>query len=530
MIDSGEPDQLAQPTLPDRDIWKIVAGLMPGSFLSVLDVLIVITALPTIVGDLGGASSISWVITAYLLSSTAAGPLFGKLSDLFGRMQLYQLAVVIFVVGSVLAALSHDMGQLIVARAVQGVGSGGLMALPSAMVADVSAPRHRARFQSVTILNFTIASAVGPLIGGVLVDQVSWRWIFWVNLPLGALALLTCARLPYPRRPRPDRVVVDYSGFALIVAITICVLLAVSRAETNGGFGRAPVIAMLGASAVMVASLIVVERRAAEPALPMRFFANARFSLMSVASVVFNLAIQAAWILMPIWFQVVTGASATVSGLLVLPFVIGNTLAAISSGRLISRWGRYKWAPVLGQALTLGAFILYATMSTGTSRLTATIYMAVAGIGIGFVLNVIGVIIQNSVSVRDLGAATGALGLFRSIGASFGAAVGLGVYSSHLVHALRAALPPAVARHVPAAALQGAPGAIRALRPPVHGQVVGAFAAALHSAYLVAAPCVAVALVITLVMRELPPSGQEETGPDLAAELASAPESAGAIV
>jgi len=527
MADTGLVD--GDHVLPDRDVWRVVAGLMPGSFLSVLDVLIVITALPTIVGDLGGRSSISWVITAYLLSSTSAGPLFGKLSDLYGRMRLYQLAVLIFVAGSVVAALSHDMAQLIAARALQGIGSGGLMALPSAMVADVSAPRHRARFQSVMILNFTIASAIGPLIGGVLVDQVSWRWIFWVNLPLGALALLSCARLPFPRRNRTGRVVVDYVGSVLLVTVTTCLLLAVSRAETNGGFGRAEPLGLLAISAVLGGAFLLVERRAAEPVLPLRFFANARFSLMSAATVVFNLAIQAAWILMPLWFQVVTGASATVSGLLVLPFVFGNTLAAISSGRLVSRSGRYKWAPVLGQALTLGAFCLYATMGTGTSRLVATIYMAVAGIGIGFVLNVVSVIVQNSVELRDIGAATGSLGLFRSIGSSFGAAVGLGVYSSHLAHALRG-LPAGVVRHVPAAALQGAPGAIRALAPPVHAQVVGAFASALHAGYLVAAPCVLVGLLITLAMRDLPPSGRDEVLPDLAGELATVPESAGAVV
>ena len=484
--------------LADRDIWRIVAGLMFGSFLSVLDVLIVITALPTIVGDLGGRSDISWIVTAYLLTSTAAAPIYGKLSDLYGRMRLYQLAIAVFVAGSALSAISQDMGMLIAGRAIQGIGSAGLMTLPAAMVADVAEPRQRARFQSVTILNFTLASALGPLVGGIFVDDISWRWIFWINLPLGALALLATTRLRVPSR-RAASVTIDYAGSALIVGLASCLLLAITDAENGGGFGKPWVLTLLAGSLVMTGLLVMVERRATEPIVPPRFFQHRRFNLVSLTTVLYNAAIQAAWTLMPIFFQVVKGASATVSGLLVLPFVIGTTVSSITTGRLISRTGRYKWAALTGQALTALAFIFYASMTTGTSRLQATIYMAIAGLGIGCVLNPLVVIVQNTVDAEDLGAATAATGLFRSLGSAFGAAIGLGVYTGHLAQNLRRSQ----LTYLPKAAQQGEPAVIRGLPGPARHELIDAFAHALRSAFVLTAPTVLVALALTLLMRDL---------------------------
>jgi EmrB/QacA subfamily drug resistance transporter len=487
---------------------------MFGSFLSVLDVLIVITALPTIVGDLGGRSDISWIVTAYLLTSTAAAPIYGKLSDLYGRMRLYQLAIAVFVAGSALSALSQDMGMLIAGRAVQGVGSAGLMTLPAAMVADVAEPRQRARFQSVTILNFTLASALGPLVGGIFVDDISWRWIFWINLPLGVLALLATTRLRVPSR-RAATVVIDYAGSALVVALASCLLLAITDAENGSGFGQPSVLTLLAAGVVIMALFIAVERRAAEPIMPPRFFHHRRFNLVSVITVLYNAAIQAAWTLMPIFFQVVKGASATVSGLLVLPFVVGTTISSILTGRLISRTGRYKWAALTGQALTAIAFILYASMTTGTSRAQATVYMAVAGLGIGCVLNPLVVIVQNTVDAEDLGAATAATGLFRSLGSALGAAVGLGVYTGHLARNLRSSH----LTYLPKAAQQGAPALIRTLAAPTRNSLIGAFEHALRSAFALTGPTVVAAMVLTLVMRDLShdeePSGAAPPGQTL---------------
>jgi EmrB/QacA subfamily drug resistance transporter len=488
--------------LTEGEIWKIVGGLMFGSFLSVLDVLIVITALPTIVGDLGGRSSISWIVTAYLLTSTAAAPIYGKLSDLYGRMRLYQLAILIFVAGSAVSALSQDMGLLITGRAIQGLGSAGLMTLPSAMVADVTAPRQRARFQSVTILNFTLASALGPLVGGIFVDDVSWRWIFWINLPLGAVALIATTRLDVPVR-RAAAVAIDYAGSVLIVGVASCLLLAVTRAESSGGFGQLSVQALFAGGAALAALLVVVERRAVEPVMPPRLFAQARFNLVAVITILFNAAIQAAWILMPIFFQVVKGASATTSGLLILPFVAGNTVTAIVTGRLISRTGRYKRAILLGQILTASAFLLYATMSVDTGRFQATLYVALAGLGIGCVLNPLMVIVQNTVAPRDLGVATAATGLFRSLGSAFGAAIGLGVYAGRLTQDLRRSLPGQQLTGIPRSALQGDPAQIRALPASVRHALIEAFDHALHSAFLLSAPAVLASLVLVAMMRDL---------------------------
>ncbi|HVA43899.1 MAG TPA: MDR family MFS transporter [Acidimicrobiales bacterium] len=517
--------------LTDRQIWLMMGGLMMGTFLSTLDVLIVITALPTIVGDLGGRASLSWVITAYLLTSTAAGPVFGKLGDLYGRKRMYQLSIAVFVGGSVLAGVSQGIGQLILARGVQGIGAGGLMALPFAMVADVTPPRQRARFQSVMIINFAVASALGPLVGGLFVDHLSWRWIFFVNIPLGALALSASLILRVPRH-RVGKVVIDYLGALLLVGVSACLLLAVTWAEGKRGFSNGSVWELLGVAVVLGLGLVVVEKRAREPILPMRFFRNSRFNAVAVGSILFGLAIQAGWTLMPLFFQVVTGASATLSGVLILPFVAGNTLASIITGRLVSRWSRYKWAPVLGQTVATGGLALYLTLGASSSRLDGAAFMALTGVGIGIGFQIVVVIVQNSVLQNDIGAATAAVGFFRSIGLSFGAAIGLGIYNTRVNANITALVPASVRQRLSQAALQGSPTAVRALPTGVRHSLVAAFAAALHSGLLWTVPAAAVSVAVMVMMPELRLADHADwslPGTDtLAGEVLSVPEAAGA--
>jgi EmrB/QacA subfamily drug resistance transporter len=488
--------------LSSGQIWFVVAGLMVGGFLSTLDVLVVITALPTIVGDLGGRAELSWVLTAYLLASTVAGPLFGRLSDLVGRRRLYELSIVIFVVGSVLGGISQNIYELIVARVIQGIGAGGLMTLPFAIVADISTPRERARYTSVMVMNFTVASVLGPLIGGLFVDHASWRWIFFINIPLGALALLASLRTRLPVQ-RAQKVVIDYLGTLLMVGATSALLLAFTWGGSEHAWDSATIVALFAGAAVLTSVLIWWERRTDEPLLPPRLFANARFNLLVGSTLLAAIAMYSGWALMPIFLQVVTGASATNSGVLVLPFVAGNTIASLVTGRIVARTGRAKWAPVLGQLIAAGGFFLYTTMDAETTRFTASVFMAVAGFGLGMALQIVMVIGQSIVDPGDLGAGTAMIAFFRNLGSSFGAAIGLGTLNSQLSHNLDLRLGPGQLARLPSEALQGSPAAIRGLAPGVRHAVVAAFADALHSAFVVTFPTALAGLALFLFVRHV---------------------------
>jgi EmrB/QacA subfamily drug resistance transporter len=497
-----DDEQTGTGTSTPREIWLVVAVLMVGTFLSTLDVLIIVTALPRIAGDLGGRDDISWTLTGYMLASTATGPLYGKLGDLLGRKTLYQLAIALFIVGSLLSGVSQDILQLTLARTLQGVGAGGLMVLPFAMIADVSPPRHRARYQSVMTANLAIATVLGPLVGGFAVDHASWRWILFANLPLGLLAMTATARLRLPVR-RAASVVVDYLGSVLLVAAAVCLLFMVTWAGNRYPFGSAP-IALLALAAIGFTWLLVRrERVAPEPVLPLELFRSSRFNVLTIGTFFSAIAINSGWVLMPLYLQIVVGASATNSGLLLLPFVAGNMSASILAGRIISRTGRYRWAPVLGAAIATVGFFLYTTLGTDSTQLTASLYMLVSGIGIGFVFQVVMVMVQNSVEHKDLGAATAAIGFFRSLGLACGAAIGLSIYGNRFVAGVAEVVARPGGNQIPTAATQGDPVAIHALPAALQGPLVAAFADALHVALLATAPTVALGLVIFVFAKEV---------------------------
>ncbi len=488
----------APPAAQGQPIRLIFAALMLVMLLAALDQTIVSTALPTIVGELGGLAHLSWIVTAYLLATTIVTPLYGKLGDLLGRKIVLQAAILLFLFGSALCGLSRSMGGLIAFRALQGLGGGGLMVTAMAAIGDIISPRERGRYQGIFGGVFGFATVLGPLIGGFIVEHWSWRWIFYVNLPLGLIALVVIGwAFTAPSERRQPRI--DFAGAGLLAVALTALILFTSLGGHTFAWASPQIVTMIAVSVLALVGFIVAEARAAEPILPLSLFANRTFVVSCSVGFVVGLAMFGSVTYMPVYLQVVKGVAPSTAGLQITPMMGGLLLTSIASGQIISRVGRYRHFPILGTAVATIGLGLLATLGVDTPTWTAAGYMLVLGLGLGMVMQVLVLAVQNAVDYSNLGVATSGTTLFRSIGGSVGVSLFGAIFAGTLASSLVDLLPSGMS-----GTIATEPSAIQALPPLIRAAYLSAFTAALHPVFVSAAVIAAVGFLLTWLLPELP--------------------------
>jgi EmrB/QacA subfamily drug resistance transporter len=506
--------------LAHREVMIVLPGLLLAILLAMLDNLIVSTALPRIVGDLGGVAHLSWVVTAYILASLIVTPFYGKLGDMYGRKKFFIVAIVIFLAGSVLSGLSQSMAELITFRAIQGLGAGGLMVGAMATLGDIVAPRERGRYMSYMMVVMMLATIGGPLVGGFITTTFSWRWIFYINLPVGGAALVyLISTLHLPPKRVSHRV--DYLGGVLLgLAATSLVLLA-TWGGTEYRWASAQIIGLGLLAAAAAVAFGVVELRVAEPILPLHVFKNRNFSVTMVLTFLTGLAMFGAMTFLPLYQQTVQGESPTVSGLMLTPMMLGVTVTSIVAGQVTTKTGRYKIFPVLGGGIMgLGLFLLTG-LGVGTTRITSGIFYVVLGLGMGFLMQMVSLIAQNSVEQRDMGVASSARMFFQQIGGSLGVAAFGAIFARKLIQSLSSAA--GTGAHVSVGGGQLNPATVNALPAPVRHDVFFAIAHAVQSVFVWAVPAAVLIFVLALLIKEVPLRGRVPAteAPSQQAELVS---------
>ncbi|MEU5717110.1 MDR family MFS transporter [Streptomyces sp. NPDC020403] len=493
----GKPEPQA------RSVRVVVLALMIAMLLAMLDNLIVGTAMPTIVGDLGGMAHLSWVVTAYTLATAASTPIWGKLGDMYGRKGIFLTSIVIFLIGSVLSGMAQDMSQLIGFRAVQGLGAGGLMVGVMAIIGDLVPPRERGKYQGMMAGVMAIAMIGGPLVGGTITDHLGWRWSFYINLPLGAVALaMVTAVLHLPRKER-RKAKVDYLGAVLLTVGITAIVLVTTWGGTEYAWDSAVIMELIALGVASLVGFLFVETKAAEPIMPLHIFRSRNFTLMSVVGFMAGFVMFGAVLFLPLFQQSVQGASATNSGLLLLPMLLAMMVVSLIAGRITTSTGKYKIFPIAGSVLMIAGLFLLATMDTGTTRFTSGVYMAVLGAGMGFLMQITMLVAQNSVELPDMGVASSTTTLFRTLGSSFGVAIMGALFTGRVQDEMTArggGGATAQSAQLDAASLAKLP---RAMREAYEYAV----ASGTHLAFLVGGSVAVVALLASLFVKEVPLRG-----------------------
>ncbi|MEU2554267.1 MDR family MFS transporter [Streptomyces sp. NPDC013313] len=499
----GQPDtsQEKQP----KSVRVVLLALMIAMMLAMLDNMIVGTAMPTIVGELGGLEHLSWVVTGYTLATAAATPIWGKLGDMFGRKATFLSSIVIFLIGSALSGMAQDMGQLIGFRAVQGLGAGGLMVGVMAIIGDLIPPRERGKYQGMMAGVMALAMIGGPLVGGTITDNWGWRWSFYINLPLGAVALaLVSAVLHLPKKR--SKAGIDYLGVVLLTVGITSIVLVTTWGGTEYAWTSARIMELIGIGVAALVGFVFWQTRAAEPVLPLHIFRSGNFTLMSVIGFVTGFVMFGATLFLPLYQQAVQGASATNSGLLLLPMLGAMLVTSMVAGRITTNSGRYKVFPIVGGVLMVVGLYLLSLMDTGTTRLTSGIYMAVLGAGMGCLMQITMLVAQNSVEMKDMGVASSSTTLFRTLGSSFGVAV-MGALFNHKVQDVMAEKAGALGSKMTERSAQLDAASLAKLPAQAREAYQHAVSAGTHSAFLLGAVIAVLVLIAALFVKEVPLKG-----------------------
>ncbi len=489
-----------------EEIMVIIFALMLAMLLGSLDQTIVATALPKIATDLHGLNKLSWVATAYLLTSAISTPLYGKIGDQFGRKKIFQFSIVLFLIGSAFCGISQNMDQLVAFRALQGIGAGGLMSLSMTIVGDVVSPRQRGKYLGYFGAVFAISSVAGPLLGGFFTDSLSWRWVFYINIPLGIIALLViAARLHLPVKKTVHKI--DYLGSGLLIATATPIILATVWGGITHPWGSSTIIGLYAFGIFAMILFILWERRAKEAILPTHLFKNDIFTMSMILSVLVGMAMFAAILFIPEYQQIVRGYSAIKSGLLLLPLVAGMLITLVTSGRLITKYGHYRPFPILGAIITTIGMWLFSGLTLKTTQLQLSIWMVVLGIGLGMFMQVMTLAVQNAVDHSEIGVATASATFFRSIGSSLGGAIFGAILTNRLAFHLKQLLPIASDKvnSLTTSIQNGISAAdINQMPPNVSHAIFKAFVLSFHDMFLLGIPILILALIAALFLRETP--------------------------